>query len=85
MNDNVCSLISGLHLGRNFVDNVKRYIQLQLSFTIITLLIVMIGAFYTVDEPISASQLVWTGLIVQVGAPIAFASLDPSSYALNFK
>ena len=78
MDDNICTLIAGFQLGRNFVDNVKRYIQLQLSFTIITLLIVLIGAFCTVDEPISASQLVWTGLIVQVGAPIAFATMHPA-------
>ena len=52
LNDSYVSVIQGFRNGRNFVENVQRYIQLQLSFTLISLSIVFIGSTFSVEEPI---------------------------------
>ena len=72
--DDLVDFLQGLKFGRNFLDQIYGYIQLQLSYTIITLSIVFIGAIFSVEEPISAIQLIWTGFVINLGAVIAYAT-----------
>ena len=49
----------------------------------VTLLIVLIGACTLSDEPLSAIQLIWAGVVFNTWAAFAFASMPPCGSELN--
>lgn len=83
MDNNFRSILSAIKFGRAFHDNTMKFLQLQMSFTIVVLVLVLTGACILGDEPLSAMQLLWTGFIVEVGAALAFGSLSPDRSVLN--
>ena len=48
----------------------------------VTVLFVFIGVGIAGDDTLSAMQLLWIGLIVDIGAPFAFSDLKPFKSAL---
>ena len=82
LDDNFCSILTAILHGRNFVDNILKYLQFHVTFTAVTCLFVFIGVGIAGDDTLSAMQLLWIGFIVDVGAPFAFADLKPFPSAL---
>ena len=77
MDDNFFSIVDFIFLCRTFVDNILKFLQFHVVFITVICLFVPIGVVITGDETLSAMQLLWIGLIVDVAAPLAFADLKP--------
>ena len=60
-----------------------KFLQLQMTFTIVVSVLVLTGACIFGDEPLSAMQLLWIGFICEVGAAWAFESLLPDNSVLD--
>ena len=83
LDDNFCSILSAILHGRNFVDNVLKFLQFHITFIMVTCLFVFIGVGIAGDETLSAMQLLWIGFIVDFSFPLAFADLKPFPSALH--
>ena len=77
MDDDFYSIVDFIFLCRTFVDNILKFLQYHVAFITVICLFVPIGVVITGDETLSAMQLLWIGLIVDVAAPLAFADLKP--------
>ena len=83
LNDDFFGIVDFISLCRAFVDNILKFLQYYAAFITVICLFVPIGVVITGDETLSAMQLIWVGLIVDVVAPLAFADLKPFTSALN--
>ena len=83
MDDDFYSIVDFIFLCRTFVDNILKFLQYHVAFITVICLFVPIGVVITGDETLSAMQLLWIGVIVDMAAPLAFADLKPFISALN--
>jgi len=54
LDDNFSSIICALQYGRNVYDNVRKFLQFQLTTNIAAIAIVFFGAVLLKDSPMSA-------------------------------
>jgi len=77
LDDNFESVFTAAKWGRNIFNNVRKFIQFQLTVNISCILIVLIGSASLGMSPFSAMQLLWINLIMDVLAAIALATEAP--------
>ena len=85
LDDNFSSTIVALRYGRNVYDNVRKFIQFQLTVNIAAMFIVFIGSVFLNDSPLSAVQMLWVNLIMDTFAALALATEPPLDEILNRK
>ena len=54
LDDNFCTIIIALKFGRNVYDNVRKFLQYQLSVNIVAIAIVFFGSVILKDSPMNA-------------------------------
>ena len=54
LDDNFCSIIVALKYGRNVYQNVRKFLQYQLSVNIVAIAIVFFGSIVLKDSPMNA-------------------------------
>lgn len=85
LDDNFVSVVKACNWGRNVNDNVRKFIQFQLTVNCVGVLLTFFGAVFspTRDSPLSAVQLLWTNLIMDTFAALALATELPSPIQLT--
>ena len=63
--------------GRNIYSNMKRFLQFQITATFSMLITVLLGYLYLTESPLSAVQLLWINLIIDLLAALALATKLP--------
>jgi len=71
--------------GRNVYDNIRKFIQFQLTVNFAALFIVFIGAIGQHGAPLKAIQLLWVNLIMDTLAALALGTEKPTGQLLNRK
>lgn len=82
LDDNFASILTALLYGRSIFDNVKKFIQFQLTVNVVALCIVFIGSVILRDSPLTAVQMLWVNLIMDTFAALALATEPPLSEVL---
>lgn len=77
MDDNFFTVITAIRWGRNLQDNVRKFIQFQMTVNISCLTFVLITAVILGHSPFVVVQLLWINLIMDVLAAIAFSTEAP--------
>jgi Ca2+ transporting ATPase len=77
VNDNFEATMNAVMWGRNIYQNVRRFIQFQVTVNLTTLLVVFLGAATKGESPFSIPQLLWINLIMDTFAAIALGSERP--------
>jgi Ca2+ transporting ATPase len=77
MDDNFFTVITAIRWGRNLQDNVRKFIQFQMTVNISCLTFVLSTAVILGHSPFVVVQLLWINLIMDVLAAIAFATEAP--------
>jgi magnesium-transporting ATPase (P-type) len=77
INDNFESVMKAVMWGRNVYQNVRRFIQFQVTVNLSTVLLVIMGSATKGSSPISINQLLWINLIMDTFAAIALGSERP--------
>jgi len=77
LDDNFESVFTAAKWGRNIFNNVRKFIQFQLTVNISCILVVFIGSISLGMSPFTAMQLLWINLIMDVLAAIALATEAP--------
>lgn len=83
LNDNYTSIRDAVRWGRNIIDNIRRFVQFQLTVNFSCILIVFLGAVSFGCSPFNILQLLWINLVMDVLAAIALATEAPSQHIRN--
>jgi len=75
--DNFASIVKACKWGRNVYDNIRRFLQFQLTVNVVALITSFIGSVIMWESPLAAIQLLWVNLIMDSLASLALATEEP--------
>lgn len=81
--DNFCSILTAVRYGRNIYDNIRKFLQFQLTVNVVAMFLVFAGACLFGEEPLTAVQLLWVNLIMDTFAALALATEPPNEKVLE--
>lgn len=77
------SIARAVMWGRSLYQNIQRFILFQMTVNVVACLIVLFGAFFGTESPLTVTQMLWVNLIMDTFAAMALASLPPSEAVMN--
>jgi P-type E1-E2 ATPase len=77
MDDNFFTVITSIRWGRNLQDNVRKFVQFQMTVNFSCMIFVLSTTLILGHSPFSVVQLLWINLIMDVLAAIAFSTEHP--------
>jgi Ca2+-transporting ATPase len=83
LDDNFQSIVSALKWGRCVYDNVRAFLQFQVTVNFSALMIVFIGSCFLRESPLKTIQLLWINLIMDSLGALALATRGPSDVLLH--
>jgi Ca2+-transporting ATPase len=85
LDDNFVSVVKACMWGRNVNDNIKKFIQFQVTVNIVGVALTFFGAAFsdTNTAPLTPVQLLWLNLIMDTLAALALATEQPSEKLLD--
>lgn len=83
LDDNFCSILTAVRYGRNIYDNVRKFLQFQLTVNVVAMFIVFAGACIFSEPPLTATQMLWVNIIMDTFAALALATEPPSDTVLD--
>eukprot|EP01006_Ploeotia_vitrea_P037291 TRINITY_DN66112_c9_g7_i1.p1 TRINITY_DN66112_c9_g7~~TRINITY_DN66112_c9_g7_i1.p1 ORF type:complete len:996 (+),score=611.06 TRINITY_DN66112_c9_g7_i1:224-3211(+) len=83
LDDNFASIVKAVMWGRSVFDNIRKFVQFQLTVNVVALLITLIGAFTKFTNPLKAVQLLWVNLIMDTMAALALGTEKPTLSLLD--
>lgn len=63
LDDNFTSIVRAISWGRAVYDNIRKFLQFQLTVNFVALLTVFVSAVSGKEEPLNAVQLLWVGAL----------------------
>lgn len=85
LDDNFASIVSSIKWGRNIFDNIRKFIQFQLSVNLSAVLLVFVTSCIGSESPICPIQMLWLNLIMDSLGSLALATESPSDDLLKRK
>jgi Ca2+-transporting ATPase len=83
LDDNFKSIVRSVMWGRNVYDNIRKFLQFQLTVNVVALFIVFIGAISQRGAPLKAIQLLWVNMIMDTLAALALGTEKPTEALLK--
>jgi len=81
--DNFASIVKACKWGRNVYDNIRRFLQFQLTVNVVALITSFIASVIMKDAPLKPVQLLWVNMIMDSLASLALATEEPVEELLN--
>lgn len=81
--DNFCSILVAVKYGRNIYDNVRKFLQFQLTVNVVAMFIVFAGACIFSEPPLTSTQMLWVNLIMDTFAALALATEPPHDSVMD--
>jgi len=78
LDDNFCSILSAVKYGRSTFDNIRKFLQFQMTVNVVALFIVFSGSLIFNDAPLTSVQMLWVNLIMDTLAALSLATEPPS-------
>ncbi len=75
--NNFTSIVQSVLWGRNVYDNIRRFLQFQLSVNVVACTLVFIGSVSGAESPLSAIQMLWVNMIMDSLGSLALATESP--------
>ncbi|KAJ3445647.1 calcium-transporting atpase [Anaeramoeba flamelloides] len=85
LDDNFKSIVNAVMWGRSVYDNIRKFLQFQLTVNLSALTIAFIGAISGRGMPLRAVQLLWVNLIMDSMAALALGTEPPTRKLLQRK
>jgi magnesium-transporting ATPase (P-type) len=83
LDDKFSSIVSAIMWGRSVYDNIRKFLQFQLTVNVVALCIVFIGACAGFDSPLNAVMMLWVNLIMDTLGALALGTEMPTRAVLN--
>jgi magnesium-transporting ATPase (P-type) len=71
--------------GRTVYDNIRKFLQFQLTVNVVALLLVFIGAVAGFGQPLNAVMMLWVNLVMDTFGALALGTEPPTSSVLKRK
>ncbi|PFH34173.1 plasma membrane-type Ca(2+)-ATPase A1 PMCAA1 [Besnoitia besnoiti] len=85
LDDNFTCIVKAVKWGRNIYDNIRRFLQFQLTVNAVAVVLTVVCAAVEREAPLSAVQMLWVNLIMDSFASLALATERPTEDLLNRK
>ena len=83
LDDNFSSIVRAVVWGRSIFENIRKFLQFQLTVNVAALAVAFIGALLGFGTPLTAVQLLWVNLIMDTLAALALGLEPPSDELLE--
>ena len=83
LDDDFSSIIKAVVWGRNIYDNIRKFVQFQLTVNISACILVFITSVVSNKTAISPIQMLWINLIIDSLGSLALATQEPNSSILK--
>jgi magnesium-transporting ATPase (P-type) len=83
MDDNFASIVKAVMWGRSIYDNIRKFLQFQLTVNVVAMFTAFVGSVVLKESPLQAIQLLWINLIMDSFASLALATEAPTLELLN--
>jgi Ca2+-transporting ATPase len=85
LDDKFSSIVKAIMWGRTVYDNIRKFLQFQLTVNVVALLLVFIGAVAGFGQPLNAVMMLWVNLIMDTLGALALGTEPPNPSILNRK
>jgi len=82
IDNNFASIVNSVKWGRCVFDNIRKFLQFQLTVNVVALCLSFIGAITKAGTPLTAVQLLWVNLIMDSMAALALGTERPTDSLL---
>eukprot|EP00904_Undaria_pinnatifida_P005265 jgi/Undpi1/1869/HiC_scaffold_12.g05256.m1 len=83
LDDKFSSIVRAIMWGRGVYDNIRKFLQFQLTVNVVALLIVFIGALSGKDPPLNPLMMLWVNLIMDTMGALALGTEAPTLELLD--
>ncbi len=84
LDDDFSTIVKSVMWGRSVYDNIKKFVQFQLTVNVVALTLTLVGAFGSGNRtPLTAVQLLWVNLIMDTLAALALGTEIPTMELLK--
>lgn len=83
MDDNFASIVKAVMWGRSIYDNIRKFLQFQLTVNVVAMFTAFVGSVVLKESPLEAIQLLWINLIMDSFASLALATEAPTPDLLD--
>lgn len=77
LDDNFASIVGGIQWGRSIFENIRKFLQFQLTVNVVALTTAFVAAVMGFGIPLNTVQLLWVNLIMDTMAALALATEPP--------
>jgi magnesium-transporting ATPase (P-type) len=85
LDDKFSSIVRAIMWGRSVYDNIRKFLQFQLTVNVVALCVVFIGACAGFEPPLNAVMMLWVNLIMDSFGALALGTEAPTSTLLERK
>ena len=83
LDDNFSSIVSSIKWGRCVFDNIRRFLQFQLTVNIVALVTTFLAALLRFEPPLNAVMMLWVNLIMDTMGALALGTEGPTPSLLE--
>mmetsp|Transcript_15428 Transcript_15428/g.38871 ORF Transcript_15428/g.38871 Transcript_15428/m.38871 type:complete len:1038 (+) Transcript_15428:159-3272(+) len=83
MDDKFSSIIKAVLWGRSVFDNIRKFLQFQLTVNVVALTITFLSALVGYDPPLNAVMMLWVNLIMDTMGALALGTEPPKEELLD--
>ena len=83
MDDNFKSIVKAVLWGRSVFDNIRKFLQFQLTVNVVALVLTLLAAAYGLEPPLNAVMMLWVNLIMDTMGALALGTEAPDAALLD--
>ena len=85
MDDNFSSIVKAVMWGRAVFDNIRKFLQFQLTVNLVALSITFISVLTGYEPPLNAVMMLWVNMIMDTMGALALGTEPPNATLLHRK
>jgi hypothetical protein len=83
LDDNFSSIVKSVMWGRSVFDNIRKFLQFQLTVNVVALTLTFVSAVTGSEPPLNAVMMLWVNLIMDTMGALALGTEPPSTKLLQ--
>lgn len=83
LDDNFSSIVKAVMWGRSVFDNIRKFLQFQLTVNVVALTLTFSSALTGYELPLNAVMMLWVNLIMDTMGALALGTEPPSPTLLE--
>ena len=83
LDDNFSSIVKAVMWGRSVFDNIRKFLQFQLTVNVVALALTFASALTGYQLPLNAVMMLWVNLIMDTMGALALGTEPPSPALLE--